>query len=64
MLVFNRPAFRSGIVKVEEPDNSEGHAEGAMLTYTFKPSDKGKSFTFADQAYVLAHYAIMFTVAP
>lgn len=64
MLVFNRPAFKSGILKVVEPDNSEGHAEGAVLTYTFKPSDKGQSFAFADESYVVAHYPVLFTVAP
>lgn len=64
MLVFNRPGFRSGVCKVVEPDTSEGAPEGAELTYIFKPVNKGSSFAFQDEAYVLATYPVLFTAAP
>ena len=59
MLVFNRPAFKAGIIVVKEP----GEQEGSEITYVFKPKDKGQSFAFVNEAYVLAKYPVLFTQA-
>lgn len=55
MLKFDRKSFKSGMMIVKEP---EGEGE---KVYTFKPSDKGKSFSFLDEVYVLNKYPVLFS---
>jgi len=64
-LIFDRKAFKSGVQVVKETIIHKGKGEGGKdleetKTYSFKASDKGKEFTFVDEAKVLEKYPHLF----
>lgn len=64
-LIFDRKAFRAGVQIVKEEIVHKGKGEDGkdlieIKSYSFKPGDKGKPFTFADEAKVLAKYPHLF----
>ena len=73
-LKFDRKAFRSGRVIVKEPSpkrdsagelvvDDAGNSVMGLKVYRFTVADKGKVFTFENEAYVLENYPILFTKA-
>lgn len=58
MLIFNRAAFRSGVMIVKETVADVDYA------YILKPKDKGTSIAVQDEAQILAKYPSCFTTAP
>jgi hypothetical protein len=60
MLKFDRKQFRSGVMIVKEPETIDGVV--GEKVYGFRPNDKGKTFEFIDESYILSKYAIAFTI--
>lgn len=58
MLIFNRAAFRSGVMIVKETVDAVEYA------YILKPKDKGTEVAVHDEAQILAKYPSCFTAAP
>lgn len=68
MLIFDRKAFKSGKQLVKEvistgKKDADGKEILEIKVYTFTVSDKGKSFSFADENKVLAEYPHLFKKA-
>ena len=72
-LIFDRPNFKQGKTVVRErmpaldADGKQIEEEGQKVwrekEYRFSPNDKGKSFEFYDEKYVLERYPILFKKA-